>query len=440
MTTRGEYGPGIMNVADLEIAPNQSLRQTEIDINDLRLGELIGFTDFFADTTPAELIHQTFLDNPKLPAVLILQHQQLRGAISRNTFFQMLSQKNGLAIYHPRPISLMLEHSKVKTLVLPTHCRVSEAVSRCLERPSDHVYEPLIVEDRSGYKIIDFHTLIIAQSQLLHKATQRSERQQSMLKRKNREILDSIFYAQRIQKSMLRDPGCLDKWGLEVFLIFKPRDIVSGDFFYVTEFQERIFIAAVDCTGHGVPGAFMALIGHNLLDDIVTARRIREPNQILTCLNDSVRRSLNQSSEGNSGRDGMDVCLCVIDPHQNKLYFSGAKRPLYITTGEGEPLVFKGDHSSVGGIQRETSRTYSIREVPLQPGQTFYLTTDGYADQNAPDNEKFGTTRLKQIFQEIQKLPLKEKKQRLETVLLQHQSGQVQRDDITLIGVEWHGI
>lgn len=426
-----------MNLEDLHV---DNLIDKDSTLDELKLGELVGFTDSFQESTPSELVHQHLTQNAKLPAVLVLNDNELCGVISRPIFFQLLSRTNGLAVYHPRPISLMLQHANVEMLRLSSTCSVREAVNRCLQRPPAHLYEPVVVADDDAYKIIDFHTLIIAQSQLLQKTTLYSERQQLLLKQKNLEILDSIHYAQRIQKSMLRDPERLNKWGLDLFLIFKPRDIVSGDFFYVTEFQGKIFVAVVDCTGHGVPGAFMSMIGHNLLDDVVTSKGVTDPSQILSCLNDGIRRSLNQEHDSSSRRDGMDACLCVIQPGEQKMSFCGAKRPLYFTTSKGETIVCNGDHYSIGGVQHEQSRTFTTQHIDMEAGQTFFLTTDGYTDQHSDDNKKFGTARLKALIREIHALPLDEKKHRLESALVKHQSQQSQRDDITIIGLEWLGM
>lgn len=405
---------------------------------ELMLGELSHFADSFPDTTTAAVVHEHFTQNAKLPAVLVMRGGQLLGVISRSVFFQLLSRTNGIVVYHPRPISLMLDHAKMEMLLLPSKCLVSEAVSRCLQRPQEYLYEPLVVSNGDSYWIVDFHTLIIAQSELLHQTTRCSEQQQLLLERKNREILDSIIYAQRIQKSILREPGSLAEWGLNYFLLFKPRDIVSGDFFYVAEYEEKLVVAVVDCTGHGVPGAFMSLIGHKLLDEIVTSRGVTEPSQILSSLHEGIRRSLNQGHDSVSRRDGMDACLCVIHPKERKLYYSGAKRPLYMTVAGGnETQVIGGDHCGIGGWQREPGRFFSTQEIRLEAGQTFYLTTDGYADQHSDENRKLGSTRLKALLQEVRLLPLAGKKERLESALVSHQGRQSQRDDITIMGLEW---
>jgi PAS domain S-box-containing protein len=259
-------------------------------------------------------------------------------------------------------------------------------------------------------------------------------------KRAEMAIQDSILYAERIQKSMLSGPKNINLPGLQFFHLFRPRDIVSGDFFWMTQREDKVFVAAVDCTGHGVPGAFLSLIGHSLLDEIVLSKGITGPNDILATLHENIRKNLNQSNETTSIRDGMDVCLCVLDATGEKIHFSGAKRPLYYTNAAGELFVCKGDRASIGGLQREKNRMFTVQTIDLQPGLTFYLTTDGYADQPAMDGQKFGSIRLRALLQEIHALPLVEKQRKLEEALNDHQAKQQQRDDITVIGMEWRPV
>jgi PAS domain S-box-containing protein len=256
-------------------------------------------------------------------------------------------------------------------------------------------------------------------------------------KRVEIELQDSIRYAERIQKSMLSGYQHVKVPGLDFFFLFRPRDIVSGDFFWIAQRHDRIFVAAVDCTGHGVPGAFISLIGHSLLDEIVISKGITEPNAILSSLHENIRKHLNQNNETTSGRDGMDVCLCVLHPSKAKIYFSGAKRPLHYTNAQGDLFTCKADRVSIGGLQREQSRSFTTHALDLTAGQTFYLTTDGYADQPSVDNQKFGSARLRSLFKQIHALPLSEKQKKIEEALNQHQTTQKQRDDITLIGMEW---
>jgi PAS domain S-box-containing protein len=251
------------------------------------------------------------------------------------------------------------------------------------------------------------------------------------------EIQDSIRYAERIQKSMLNTHRHIQAPGLDAFFLYRPRDIVSGDFFWMAQRDGMTFVAVADCTGHGVPGAFMSLIGHSLLEEIVGTKEATPPNVILSLLHQTIRKNLNQSNEAESARDGMDVCLCVFHPDTKKLFFSGAKRPLYYTDGKGGIHVCRGDRVSIGGLQREDFRVFHIQTVDLKVGQTFYLTTDGYADQPSGTNEKFGSVRLRKLFQEIDGLTLKQKQERLEAALNAHQGEKPQRDDITLVGMEW---
>ena len=259
----------------------------------------------------------------------------------------------------------------------------------------------------------------------------------SELKEKNKEIIDSIYYAERIQKSVLESGQRIHYPGVNLFFIYRPRDIVSGDFIWTAEHGDIVFVAAVDCTGHGVPGAFMSLLGHNFLDHIVGYEKITEPHLILSLLHEKIRTRLNQTNAAGTNRDGMDVCLCALETKTGILSFSGAKRPLYYTNASGELEICKGDHYSIGGIQREEKRVFTTQQIRLEPGQTFFLTTDGYVDQPSPENKKLGSQTLKILLKEFAGVPFTEKKRRLEEALDRYQNNAPQRDDITLIGMEW---
>jgi serine phosphatase RsbU (regulator of sigma subunit) len=257
------------------------------------------------------------------------------------------------------------------------------------------------------------------------------------LKEKNQEILDSIHYAERIQKSMLESNQRVLYPGLNLFFIYRPRDIVSGDFIWVAQHDDTVFVAVVDCTGHGVPGAFMSLLGYNFLDHIVGYEKVIEPHLILSLLHTKIRERLNQTNQAGTNRDGMDVCLCALHTKTGVLHFSGARRPLYYTNSFGELQICKGDHYSIGGIQREEQRVFTTYPIPLESGQTFFLTTDGYVDQPSEENKKLGSQNLKIILKELAHEPFIEKKRRLEEALDRHQNRTPQRDDITLVGMEW---
>jgi len=251
----------------------------------------------------------------------------------------------------------------------------------------------------------------------------------------NKSIMSSIEYAQRIQAAILPDPSLLNAKFRESMVLYQPRDIVSGDFYWFLEDGDSIYIAVVDCTGHGVPGAFMSLIGSILLGDIVRGQSLQDPAMILAALHKGVRKALKQ--ETNSGSiDGMDVALVRIDPDQ--IYFSGAKRPLYVIRRQGASFALeeiRGDRKSVGGRQRETERIFHTFKIARTEDMILYLTTDGYVDQPNADLDPFDSSRLKQLLEAIAELPMAEQRTRLKGELDNFRRGKAFRDDITLIGL-----
>ncbi len=262
----------------------------------------------------------------------------------------------------------------------------------------------------------------------------------------NERILTSINYAQTIQSNILPIQKNIDKY-FESFIIFRPKDIVSGDFYWHAVIPAannnnsiRHIMAAVDCTGHGVPGAFMSVIGHRLLNDIVKVRGISDPSEILEKLNELVKKVLRQDKNRNN--DGMDVCICsferVKDSTTSIISFAGAKRPLYYYRQKQKQLGYiKGARRSIGGTQiHRNQEDFKNYEILLEKGDCVYLSTDGIIDQPAPSRMRFGSIRFRKIISDIATKPLEEQKQEIVTTLEQYQDTAEQRDDITLLGIK----
>jgi ligand-binding sensor domain-containing protein/serine phosphatase RsbU (regulator of sigma subunit) len=256
-----------------------------------------------------------------------------------------------------------------------------------------------------------------------------------IINEKNRNITDSIRYAMTIQHSVLPSREDMLQGLSDVFILSMPKDIVSGDFYWSYSVGSNTHFAVVDCTGHGVPGAFMSLIGHMLLNEIVNVLMIYQPDKILEQLDKELRKALNQNNESNS--DGMDVALCFIQPLENEKYkvvFSGAKRPLYFTENKNF-IEIKGTKKSIGGHYDSGETRFEAEEFFVGKGAILYLTTDGYADQANEQRQKFSTQRLKALLEEISTLPAEEQKTRLQEEILKHQGNTSQRDDITIAGL-----
>ncbi|WP_165823772.1 SpoIIE family protein phosphatase [Pseudochryseolinea flava] len=251
----------------------------------------------------------------------------------------------------------------------------------------------------------------------------------------NKNIKSSINYAQRIQEAMLPKRDAQQKLLAESFVLFKPRDIVSGDFYWFSEikswYSPDVVIVAADCTGHGVPGAFMSMIGINALNGIVGGG-MAEPDQILQALDRDIRNALQQDKTGNN--DGMDVALCIFRKEKGILEFAGAKNPLvYIQNGKLTQI--KGDIHPIGGGKRKHEFTYRKHKVPIEEPTIVYLFSDGYRDQfGGKEGTKFLSKNFNQLLLDIHQKPMDEQKKILDERIESWKSGHPQTDDIMVIG------
>ncbi len=266
------------------------------------------------------------------------------------------------------------------------------------------------------------------------------ESQNEKISRVSQKVQASINYGKRIQEAILPQRSIIRRSIPDSFILFRPRDIVSGDFFWFLERKGKTYIAAVDCTGHGVPGAFMSMIGNDLLNEIVNLLGVEEPDKILNALHIRIRRALKQDK--NDNRDGMDLALCVIDHNRHVLQFAGAKNPLvYYDHIDGQMHMIKGDKMPIGGSQKEEAREFTLHELPLgEQMKSFYIFSDGYQDQfggrneDHPNGQKFMLRRLKETFLEMKDVPMRQQRDILTAKLDDWMAGEPQIDDVLVIG------
>ncbi|HXB40718.1 MAG TPA: two-component regulator propeller domain-containing protein [Bacteroidia bacterium] len=257
----------------------------------------------------------------------------------------------------------------------------------------------------------------------------------SVLEEKNKDITDSINYAKRIQEAILPSQAAILKNFPDSFIYYRPKDIVSGDFYWFAEVEDYFFIAAVDCTGHGIPGAFMSLIASTLLNEIVKNKREVAPSQILQNLNNGIIESLKQNESDSSSRDGMDMAICRVDKKKSKLVFAGAARPFYHIRNKNLTEI-KGQGYPIGGHYGLMNLKYSDSEIDLQKGDVFYISSDGYADQfKGGDKKKFSTKRLKMLLQEISIHPMEKQQTLLNEAFESWRVEEKQIDDILIVGI-----
>jgi len=260
------------------------------------------------------------------------------------------------------------------------------------------------------------------------------ERQRLKLEDLYKDVTDSIRYAKRLQYSILPPNEFIRKVCPESFVLFKPKDIVSGDFYWFFETEGKSLVAAVDCTGHGVPGAFMSLVGANGLNAAVKEHHNITPGLILNELNKFVSDSLNKGSEDNSVRDGMDLSLCSIDYKKMEVAFSGANNPLYIIRNE-EFIIVKADKFAIGSFE-PGSKEYTTSIVPIEKGDVLYLFSDGYADQfGGEKGKKFLYKQFRDNLLAIHKLTMNQQHDMLKKDIENWQGSYEQVDDILVIGI-----
>ncbi|MGZ4118890.1 MAG: PP2C family protein-serine/threonine phosphatase, partial [Bacteroidia bacterium] len=259
------------------------------------------------------------------------------------------------------------------------------------------------------------------------------------IEEKNTSITDSINYARRIQTAILPSIENMQKQLPEVFVLYKPKDIVSGDFYWFTEKNGSSILAVADCTGHGVPGAFMSMIGNDLLTQIIIEKGLTQPNLILTQLHEGVKHALKQDDRQSEAKDGMDIAIvkCKTDGEKVELEYSGALRPFWlIKKGGTEIQEIKPDKHSIGGAYSNDQRMFSNHTLSLSKGDTFYLTTDGYADQFGGElGKKMMTKNMKELILKIQSSTMAEQKNILEKTFIEWQKNREQIDDVLVIGV-----
>ncbi|HWY11908.1 MAG TPA: tetratricopeptide repeat protein [Bacteroidia bacterium] len=273
-----------------------------------------------------------------------------------------------------------------------------------------------------------------------NRAAETLQKQNMIIEQKNKEIGDSINYAKRIQSALLPLVKDLERVFPEGFAIYKPKDVVSGDFYWFYEKKKKYFIAVADCTGHGVPGAFMSLLGADKLTHAVVDKNLDRPSEILSELNNGIKAILKQNESDSELRDGMDIALCSFEftPQGATLEYAGANRPLYIIK-KGELKEFSPTKASIGGLTTNNF-TFANHTVQLEKGDTIYMFSDGFVDQfGGPKEKKFSSKRLKELLLSIDHMPMQEQEKELlrmynEWITFSNKKFE-QVDDVLLMGI-----
>lgn len=260
------------------------------------------------------------------------------------------------------------------------------------------------------------------------------ETQLDLLAIQNKDITDSIYYARFIQQALLTSVEVIENSNLKSFILYLPRDIVSGDFYWFKKIKNYLYFTAADCTGHGVPGAFMSVLGISLLNEIVGKRDLNPPAQILDELRKRIKKSLKQDKVSNEIGDGMDMAFCLYDTETKKLRFSGANSPLIIIR-ENNIVEYKADRMPIG-IHPKDSISFTNYEIQLEKDDTIYIFSDGYFSQfGGVEGKRFTIKRFKELLLEVSQNPVNYQEQILEDKLHAWQNGKEQIDDILVVGI-----
>lgn len=295
-----------------------------------------------------------------------------------------------------------------------------------------------------GYRVkVRSNRVLQEQKEAINRQKEEIETQRDDIQIKNQQITefntqltDSIRYARHIQSSLLPENTSMKQAFPSSFVFYKPKDIVSGDFYWFVQLEKLKLVAAVDCTGHGVPGAFMTVLANTLLNQIVLETGITEPSMIITLLDQKVQSNLHQKDMmDNLVFDGMDISLCAINEEEQEISFCGAKLPLYYATPEGVQEI-KGDRYPVGSSQYD-EKLFTSHSIKYQKGDLIYLSSDGFQDQfGGPKGKKFMKARFRRMIEDIHGQPITEQLNRVNQIFYQWKQGQELTDDIMLLGIK----
>lgn len=307
-------------------------------------------------------------------------------------------------------------------------------------------YQPLSSKDSLGHALLKMRDDLAENERMLeNKVRQRTaevvkqkeelEEQRMQIEEYFVQVTDSIKYAKKIQEAILPPESYVRKLLPDSFILYRPKDIVSGDFYWLGETDDKVFFAAVDCTGHGVPGAFMSIVGYNQLKQAIITSGGESPAEILNHLNKGVTETLHQKDADSTSKDGMDIAICSLSKNSLELEFAGAFNPLYLLRN-GEIIQYKADKFPIGSFVNDDDNSFANTKIQLEKGDQIYIFSDGYADQfGGPRGKKFMYKKFRDLLLEIQKQDLSQQKEALQNTLFEWMQDEEQVDDILVIGV-----
>ncbi len=349
-------------------------------------------------------------------------------------FRDMLAESQKQAIEHLQEINRMreTENEKLEKLVNQRTQEINNQKEE-LRAQADNL-------QKINFKLSEQNEEINQQKEELLTQRNEIENQKNILEFQQKELTDSIHYAERIQTAVLKsDSDSEQNTNFEHFVIFRPKEIVSGDFYKISQLDSKAIFAVADCTGHGVPGGYMSMLGIALLNEIVANANVTNPAIALNILREHVKETLHQQDDLLSQKDGMDIALCVYDTDSRQLDFAAAHHSAYLLRHQdnyAEIIELKGDKMPIGYMRKE--KPFGYQTVTIEKSDILYLFSDGICDQyNEAGNEKFKSKRLKALVQECAFKPLVEQKQLIETIFEMWKGASQQVDDVLFLGIRF---
>ena len=390
-----------------------------------------------ARNTPSVLPDQTneevlgiLADFPDAAGLPVIENGRPIGLINRSIFLNEMAKPFRREIYSRKSCIAFMDK---QPLVVDGQISIEALSFKVVEAGNKALKDGFIITDPSG------NYAGMGSGEDLMQAVSHLQAE------KNRLVMESINYASVIQKSFLRSARRdMDASLSDYFIHWEPRDRVGGDYYFCKKFDDGFFIALIDCTGHGVPGAFMTLIMAAFLDHLMQSENRKDPAGALSAINRKVKIALGQIEEQNISHlaehehsdDGMDTAFCWVSPDSGRMVYAGAKMPIFILAPDSDqPAVHDGDRKGVGYVETPIDFSWTNREIDLSPGTSVHITTDGIIDQIGGARQiAFGKKRFSKLILEHRDLPMEAQKQSIMAAFYAYQGGQRRRDDVSLLG------
>jgi serine phosphatase RsbU (regulator of sigma subunit)/CheY-like chemotaxis protein len=338
-------------------------------------------------------------------------------------------------------LQLVRQQQHYIPFILLTGAVSEEYAVQCMKAGvDDYILKSNLIRLPVSIRSVLSKSKILIEKETLGTLYRQVEEANAEIARKNKEYTDSINYARRIQHSMLPTREQVKGNFQDSFLIFQPKDGLSGDFYWLTRRNSRRFIAIADCTGHGVPGALMSMLGFGLLNENINVKGLEDPGFVLGRINTNIQYVLKQNAkrtEPEMANDGIDIALCVINFSKMQVEFAGANRPL-ILFRNGHPTIIRGSRYGLGGNQIEQQRDFPVHRIRVEKNDTIYMYTDGCTDQfGEQTDKKFTTKRFLSFLASVQSLSMQEQEEQLRRKFSEWQGDREQTDDRLLMGIRF---